>query len=189
MNIEIEFRALLSENDFLSIKKTLLKKGIHLGNDSKRTIFYIWEDRFGKITHNEKTKLAKLSMKLGKVSKDTALEEIEFYLDYADRGLGERLLESFEPKDIQTVYQFRDNYQYKGIDIAVKYTQSWGFHVEFEKMITHNNQKDEAEKAILDVAKDLGCKVMTTDEIKEYTARMDKGHNFGKYSEENYPYK
>ena len=47
MNIELEYRALLTEDQFLSIKKSLSEKGIYLGNDSKRTLFYIWDDRFG----------------------------------------------------------------------------------------------------------------------------------------------
>ena len=128
-------------------------------------------------------------MKLGRVSESDSFEEIEFYLDYNQRKQGERLMESFSPKDIQTVYQFRDNYQYKGIDIAIKYTQSWGFHLELEKIIQNESEKEMAESEIRNLANELGCTIMTTTEVKEYTQKMDTGHNYGQYSEEEYPYK
>jgi predicted adenylyl cyclase CyaB len=189
MNIELEYRTLLSEDKFLNIKKTLTEKGIFLGNDSKHTIFYIWDDRLGKVVYNDATKVTKLSMKLGRISESESLEEIEFYLDYSEKASAERLLETFTPKDIQKVYQFRDNYQYKGIDLAVKYTQSWGFHMELEKIIHEESEKAAAEQEIRIIAEELGCVIMTTAEVKTYTEKMDKGHNYGKYSEADYPYK
>ena len=85
--------------------------------------------------------------------------------------------------------QFRDNYQYKGIDIAMKYTQSWGFHLELEKIIHDISEKEKAEEEIRAVAIELGSEIMSVEEVKIYTEKMDSGHNYGEYTEEEYPYK
>jgi len=188
-NIELEYRAILSEEQFINIKKTLKAKARFLGNDSKETVFYIWSDKLGKIVYNDLKKTAKLSMKLGRISSTDSFEEIEFSINYYDREAAKKLFEVFNPSDIQTVHQFRDNYQYKKINIAIKYTRSWGFHIELEKMISMDSEKFEAEKEIRRLADELGCKIMEPSDLKIYTEKIDNGHNYGIYSDNEYPYK
>ncbi|MCL5016131.1 MAG: hypothetical protein M1312_00740 [Patescibacteria group bacterium] len=187
-SIELEYRACISEKDFLRLKDFLVKNGTTLENDNKDTYFFIWEDKVIKVVSNPTTKKAKMSLKPGRIGKQSHFNEAEITLatDQVDRAV--QFCRNLKPDDTQFVYQFRTNYSYKGVEIALKYTQSWGFHAELEMMLERIEEKDEADKKIKDVADELGLRIMSDDELASYTAKIDSGQKFGAYSKENFPY-
>ncbi len=56
-------------------------------------------------------------------------------------------------------------------------------------MLNSIKNKNVAEKKILEVSNDLNIKLMSDDELMSYTSKIDSGHNFGQYSEGNFPYR
>jgi adenylate cyclase class IV len=188
-SIELEFRAKISEEKYLEVREFLNKNAFDEGDDSKDTYFFIWQDKFAKVVYNRNKHTAKASMKIGRVGEVASFEEIEFPMEIKSVDEIVKLFKVFEPKDIQYVFQFRRNYQYKKVSLALKYTHSWGFHIELERMITNESERSKEEKIIQSVADELGLVLMTNEELKKYTADIDSGTSFGKYTKEDFPYK
>lgn len=70
-------------------------------------------------------------------------------------------------------FQKRHNYLYKGVELALKWSEIWGYHLELEIVVTDQNQKAAAESKIFAVTKDLGIKIMTDEELKEFTEKAE----------------
>lgn len=186
--IELEYRACISEGDFLRLRDFFNDHANNLGDDNKDTFFFIWPDKVVKVVCNDKTQKAKIVLKPGRVGKCSHFEEYELALQPEDVDRAVDFIKMFGPEDVQYTYQFRTNYVYKGVEIALKYTESWGFHIELEIMMSDISQKEEAEKKIREVADELGLIIMTDEELKEYTDSIDGGHMFGIYKKDNFPY-
>lgn len=62
--IEIEYRALLTEEQFLELRSFLNNKAKLLGNDNKDTLFYIWNDK----------EVIKVVQNAGKFSNENGIE-------------------------------------------------------------------------------------------------------------------
>jgi adenylate cyclase class IV len=58
--------------------------------------------------------------------------------------------------------------------MALKYSDTWGHHLELEKIVSSQDEVPAAEGEIRKVAEELGIHVMTDEELKEFTARKDK---------------
>lgn len=187
-SIELEYRACISEEDFLRLREFLSENGRTIGNDNKDTYFFIWSDKVIKVVFNKESGKAKISLKPGRIGEQSHFNEIELKIDANEAEKAVELFKILNPEDIQFVYQFRTNYEYKGIEIALKYTRSWGFHLELEIMLTDLDEKDAATNKILEVADELGLRIMENSELAEYTAKIDSGYNFGSYSKEEFPY-
>ena len=71
-------------------------------------------------------------------------------------------------------YQKRNNYLYKGVEIALKYSNHWGFHIELEIVIDDIKLKKDAEKKIHAVAKELNIKLMNDVELEEFVNKLEK---------------
>ena len=113
-------------------------------------------------------------MKLTKIGKGSHFKEIEFSIPEKSiesaiklfTNLGYKYL--FEPKI------FRHNFFYKGVEIALKYSKTWGYHSELEMMISSLKKKALAERKIFGIAKELGISVMSEKELWEFTQRIEK---------------
>lgn len=69
--------------------------------------------------------------------------------------------------------QKRTNYRYKNCEIALKYSDAWGYHMEIEQVIDSEDKKIEAEAQIRRVANELDVKLMTEEELKEFTRQAE----------------
>lgn len=187
-SIELEYRACIREKDFVYLQNFLSRNGKVIGNDNKDTYFFIWKDKVVKVVFNKESGNAKISLKPGRIGKQDHFNEVEFKIDINDVEKAIELFKILDPEDTQYTYQFRVNYEYNGVEIALKYTQSWGFHLELEIMLDSIKKKNIAINKIFEVAKELGVTIMTNKELSEYTAKIDLGHNFGNYTKENFPY-
>jgi len=187
-NIELEFRSRFDEATYVKIRDHLNANAFDEGDDSKDTYFFIWEDKFAKVVYNKHKRSAKASMKIGRVGQVASFREIEFPIDISSIDEVKALFEVFSPNDVQYVFQFRRNYQYKGVSLALKYTESWGFHLEFERMISSVDQRAAEEKIIRRLANELDCTLMTDSELKTYTSEIDSGIKYGQYSQVDFPY-
>ena len=68
--------------------------------------------------------------------------------------------------------QKRTNYEYKGVEISLKWSEDWGYHAEFEIMVSDLSEKVSADIHIAEVAKDLSVTLMTEQEVKTFSAEV-----------------
>ena len=71
-------------------------------------------------------------------------------------------------------FQKRHNYLFKGVEIALKYSDVWQYHLELEILINDEDKKIVAEKRIYEVADELGVRIMTDEELKEFTKKAEE---------------
>ena len=69
--------------------------------------------------------------------------------------------------------QKRHNFLYKGVEIAVKYSIDWGYHAELEIVINDARDKEIAETQIREVAEELGLRLMTDEEVLQFTSEIE----------------
>jgi adenylate cyclase class IV len=160
----------------------------NLGEDNKDTFFYIWPDKVIKVVENASTGKAKMVLKPGRIGKQSYFHENELTIMPAEVDQARKFCESLEPEKIMRAYQFRTNYRYRGVEIALKYTESFGFHLEFEIMVDDLSQQEAAEAEIKNVAQELEVHILSDEELKKITTELESGVNYGQYSNDNFPY-
>ena len=75
--------------------------------------------------------------------------------------------------DFMHSFQKRHNFLYKGVELALKWSEIWKHHLELEIVINNSIDKNKAEKDILAIAEELGVKIMTDKELKEFTEKAE----------------
>ena len=186
--IEVEYRSLITESQFLKLRDFLNDKAQLLGQDNKDTLFYIWSDKVIKVVENANTGKVKISLKPGRIGEQSYFHETELTILPNESGNARKFCEALMPEKIMQVYQFRTNYMYLGVEIALKYTESWGFHLEFEVMIDDLSKKSEAEALISKVANILDVGLLSEDQLKQVVIDQDQGKKYGNYSDADFPY-
>lgn len=174
-NIEIEFRAIFGENDFCRLKEYLDKNAKNLGEDDKDVFFFIMPDKLLKVVDNISKNNAKLVLKLNKIGKGSDFEETEIPIEQELINDFVKVLTALGfTKNIMRSFQKRQNYVYKGVEVALKYSEIWGYHLELEIMVADIKEKEQAEKRIREVANDLNIKLMTDQELAEFTKKAEE---------------
>ena len=182
-NIEIEFRAQFSKKKYGELSRFLVKHARNLGVNDQRIWFFVLPDKLLKVTHNITSQSGKITLKLTKIGKGNHFEEIEFFISEDAilpaikifAKLGYRYL--FEPKIL------RHNFSYKGVELALKYSKTWGYHLELEVLIGSLKEKAGAEEKIQRVADELGVKIMSEKELLNFSQHTEKTYVNPKNSE------
>jgi predicted adenylyl cyclase CyaB len=172
-NIEIEFRSQIDKKKYLSVLEFLTKNAQDIGADDKRVWFFFMPDRLLKVTHNITKQNGKITLKLTKIGNGSSFEEIEFPIAKEDIGKSVRLFEELGHKYLVEPTILRHDYMYKGVEIAVKYSKTWGYHLELEVMVKSKDKESTAEKKIRAVAEELGVRVMDDEELRTFTGRVE----------------
>ena len=128
------------------------------------------------MTDNKSKKTAKITLKLNKIGLGSDFEEIEIPIDPTEVEKSLKIFKSLNFTEVQESFQKRHNFEYKGVELAVKYSDNWGYHVELEILITDRAQQNEAEKQIHSIAKELELKIMSDEELKDFTGKIDAAH-------------
>lgn len=180
--IEIELRSIFGKKKRDQIKKYLDKNAEDLGEDDKDVYFFLLPDRITKAVNNISKNSAKIVIKLNRIGRGTSdFEEIEIPIDPSDFDKTVKLFSALQFDQIQNSYQKRHNYLLDGVEIALKWTNSWGYHMEMEIVVNDESQKDSAEFKIRKVAEKLGVRIMNEDELKEFTKKIDENYKKGLY--------
>lgn len=173
--IEIEFRSRCSKKKFDQLSCFLSKNARDLGDDDKDVFFFIMPDRLVKIVDNISKKDAKLVLKLNRIGKGSDFEEMEIPLDQKYFGAAVDIFKSIGFTDnIMHSFQKRHNYLYKGVEIALKYSDVWGYHIELEIVVDDKSRKHKAEAIIKKIAKELGINLMSDEELAEFVKRAEE---------------
>lgn len=177
-NIELEYRALLTKNEYKHLLDFLNNYTKDLGEDDKNVFFFILPDKLLKVVDNVSKKSAKLVLKLNKIGVGSDFEEIEIPINPQEVSKAVEMFKILGFNEIQESFQKRHNYLYKGVELALKYSNNWGYHVELEILLDNKAQINigNARNRIFKVAKNLDLKLMTDNELKVFTSKIDKAH-------------
>ena len=181
--IEIELRSVFDEKKYNELKEFLGKNAEDLGEDDKDVFFFLLPDKIAKATHNISKKTAKIVIKLNRIGRGTSdFEEIEIPINPSDFDKAVKLFSALPFDQIQNSYQKRHNYLLDGVEIALKWTESWGYHMELEILVDDVAKREEAENKIRKVAEKLGVQIMSEEELKDFTKKIDENYKKGLYN-------
>ncbi|MEV7170004.1 CYTH domain-containing protein [Streptomyces sp. NPDC093224] len=177
MAIEIEMRARFTKEAHDQLVARLKADGEDLGNDDKHIYFYVLPDQLLKVTDNTAAGTAKITLKGSKIGQGSAFAETEFAIAPADVAAAVKVFNGlgFEAA-MHEAFNFRHNYRFAGVEIAVKWSEAWGYHAEFELLLddaASDAARDEATAKIMDVAAELGVTLMTEQELADFTAAFE----------------
>ncbi|MGI5436094.1 hypothetical protein ACQEV4_00895 [Streptomyces shenzhenensis] len=177
MAVEIEMRARFAKDVRDQLVARLRTDGEDLGQDDKHIYFYVLPDQLLKVTDNTTAGTAKITLKGSKIGRGAAFTETEFPISRNDVPAAVKVFNAlgFEPTMHEAV-NFRHNFRFDGVEIAVKWSEAWGHHAEFEVLLTDgasDADRTEAEAAITDVAASLGVSLMTEQELADFTAAFE----------------
>lgn len=173
-NIEIEFRAKITKEKYDSVNQFLIQNAEDLGEDNKDTLFYVLPDKLFKVVNETSKNKAKIVLKDNRIGNGNNFREWEVRIDPSEY---EKTIDMFNhmnfPGKSMRAWQERHNYLYKGVEIAVKYSEYWEHHVEMEIVVDDINKKEKAEEQIHKVADELEIKLMTDEEIKAFIESVE----------------
>lgn len=175
-NIEIEFRCRFNEKKYKQLKDFFKKNAKNLGEDDKDVYFFMFPDKLLKTVNEVSKKKAKIVLKLNKIGKGNDFEEIEIPIEQKYFEKTAEIFKALKTRDFMHSFQKRHNYLYKGVELALKWSEIWGYHLELEIKINDINQKLTAEKKILAVAKELDVRIMTNDDLKKFTKKAETNY-------------
>lgn len=171
---EIEFRARFDETTYNKIKRVLDDTAEDLGADDKDNFIYIFPDKSLKVVHAISQNKAKVALKINRLGQANEFEEIEASFDPQDFNKMATIFTKMGFKDVQRAFQKRHNYKLNGVEIALKYSDMWGYHAELEIVVSDKSQQEKAETQIHKVAQELGITLMTNNEITKFCDQIDE---------------
>lgn len=182
-NIEVELRSQFKRSDYERLYKYLKENAQDLGEDDKEMHFYIFPDKLLKVVNNITKQNSKISLKLNKIGNGNSFQEYELYIDQKDTETAIKIAEELTKGQVeyQYAYNLRDNFSFKDVEIALKYSNTWGYHAEFEIMVSEQAEVEEAEKIIHELSHFLGLSIMSQEDLQNITRLIDKGYREYKY--------
>jgi len=176
--IEIEFRARFDERKYKELEQFLKAHAEDCGEDDRDAYFFLLPDKMLKVAHDVMRREARIVVKLNKLGRGSDFEEIELPIAEEHFERAAELLRALGFNAMRS-YQRRHNYRHKGVELALKYSDNWGYHLELEIVITNPKQKIAAERKIRGVAAELEVRLMTEKELKEFTKTAENRHQKG----------
>lgn len=171
--IEVEYRCRFSKEEHDKLLSFLIENGRDLGQDDKNVYFFTLPDKILKVTDNVSKGTAKITTKLSKIGHGSSFEEIEFPISRSDVEKAVILFKLLGFKDVHDSFQGRRNFEYKGVEIAVKYSDMWGYHAELEIVIDDEEKKEEADQKISKIAGEIGVTLMTEEDLRKFITEKE----------------
>lgn len=171
--IEVEKLAILpDEAAFQLFVKNLVHRGAEdIGQNDTGNIFYLGDGYQLKVAKLFSKKKAKFALKLREFG-DISSEEVEVHFSLDDAEAAERMMDVLlaDKKKVPTE-QTRHDYLLDGIEIATKYSDDWGYHIEFEQMVDNESDISRALEAIDRLAASLDIQTMTKEQAGDHIRR------------------
>lgn len=191
MPVEIEMRARFGQEAHDQLISRLEQDGEDLGRDDKHIYFYVLPDQLLKVTDNVATNTAKITLKTSKIGQGTAFPETEIPIAREDVEGAVRVFNAlgFE-ETMHEAYNQRRNFRFGGVEIAVKWSEAWGHHAEFEVLLDDDPSSaavQVAQDRINSVARELGVHLMSEEELAEFTAAFEAAQQTPKLSSQAAP--
>lgn len=168
---EVELRGLLTKQDFTRLKVELATKPSQ--NDDKMSVFFTFPQGILKVVERAEDGEVKLCLKLGDETSNS-LHERDIRLAKGTLADTVSVLEHIGYKVKSRVKQTRTNYKLEeGVELALKHTDSWGYHFEIEMLVQHESEIDAAKAKLHSILAKLGVKAMSQDELTAFLAELD----------------
>lgn len=175
---EIEHRAVLSEDSYNKLSEVLQKDAVLLGSDDKEVSYYIFPDKLLKVVRNVSKGTAKISLKLNTLGAGSSFKEFEVPFPEDSFEMMKNICNNIStPDQVIIGTQKRINYKYQDVEISLKWSEDWGYHVEFEIMVSNLNEKEVADAHIREVAQILSIQLMTEEEVGAFSTAVRAGKN------------
>ena len=172
--IEIEFRSRFAKEKYTKLKRFLDKKAELLGPDDKDVYFFTFPDKLLKVVDNVSKDNAKIVLKMNRIGNGSNFEEFEIPISRHDVKKTVKVFKLLGFTKLMMTPQKRINYLYKGVELALKYSTVWGYHLELEVLIKNIKQKATVELKIRAVADELEVKLMSEEELKNFVDSIDR---------------
>ncbi|WP_030459000.1 hypothetical protein [Kitasatospora sp. NRRL B-11411] len=177
MAVEIEMRARFGKDAHDALVERLVREGEDLGQDNKLIHFFDLPDKLLKVTDNQSVGTAKITLKDSKIGQGAVFSETEFPIAQKDVPAAVQLFGMLGFEDTRhEAFNFRRNFRFKDVEIAVKWSEAWGYHAEFEVVLpdaASDAEKAEAAATITDAAAELGVTLMSEEELAAFTAAFE----------------
>lgn len=177
MVIEVEFRSRLHPTAFEALEARLRAEGEDLGRDDKRIWFYTLPDQLLKVVHNQTAGTGKIVLKENRIGHGGVFPETEVPIDESAVMSAVQLFNVLGYRQLMhTADNERHNYRFEGVEIAMKHSEAWGPHAEFEIELPDDAAPDqiaEAEAQVRSVADSLGVVLMTEAELAAFTQQFE----------------
>ena len=163
----------LTEGAYKELAEKLDREAALLGTDDKEVSYYIFPDKLLKVVRNISKGTAKLSLKLTALGAGSSFREFEVPFPEESFETMKSICENISaPDQVISGTQKRTNYEYQGVEVALKWSEDWGYHVEFEIMVSDLSEKEAADARIHAVAAELSVPLMTEEEVGAFSAMV-----------------
>jgi adenylate cyclase class IV len=178
VSVEIELRGRFDEAKYKELLDFLLRNAIDLGPNDKHIYFYVLPERLLKVVHNVSGGTAKVSLKNNRLGQGSAFPETELDIDPAQVDTAVQMFNDLGFSEfMHDAFNSRHDFRYKDVEIALKYSDAWGYHAEFEILLDgepSDGQKASAAAHIHEVAAGLGVRLMTERELTDFTQEFEQ---------------
>lgn len=178
MSIEVELRARFNQTQHDYLISHLTAHGENLGTNNKHIYFYLLPNQLLKVVNNLSTASAKISLKENRIGQTSVFPETEMQIPQNEVPTAVAIFNQLGYADtMHEAYNQRHDFRFRGVEIAIKHSQAWGYHAEFELLLENNSDQtaiDQAVERIHNVAAELGVTLMTDDELVEFTAQFEQ---------------
>lgn len=182
---EYEERAFLTEEQFLFVKSKLDTIATNKEVDNKTSYFFVLPDENLSIASSASKSVIKY--KAGQLGLGNGFEELEIPIPHESIQDSIQLFSALLKIKPQFSEQFRINYGLdNNIEVALKYTQTWGFHLEIEKTYEHtanlDDEKQKAKQELNEIAAQLKISFIDDEVMHTSKKAWAEGEQFGVYS-------
>lgn len=171
--IEVEQRGLLTKEEFERVESYLRAHATHLNEDHKYVEYFIYGDKLLKIIRNDSRQNATLSLKLNTLGNGALFKELECSLPWNQFSTLQEIMHAITtPDQVITGTQKRENFMLDSVEIALKWSEDWGYHFELEVKIDEETESARALELMGHVAEKLGVTIMSEAEVKEFSQKV-----------------
>lgn len=186
---EYEERAFLREEQFLRVKEKLDILSVKSEIDNKTSYFFVLPDINVSIASSQTKTVIKY--KGGQLGLGNGFEEIEIPIDNSSLDDSITLFTALLKTKPQVSEQFRINYVLPDdVEVALKYTQTWGFHLEAEKTYEHvedlKDAKQQARDALSILAQELRVSYIDDKLMAVSKEAWARGEQFGTHTPDEF---
>ena len=185
--IEVEFRALVSEKDHARIKKFLDKHAKTIRHQEQASYYFHDSGKAFKLVHDKGQEQIRAAYKSKDIADAGHADEFEISIDPSQELAAVNMFKGLLGLD-KVIYdeQVRTDYDYRGVEIALKWSEGWGHHLEFEVLVGSVSEIKAAETLIRQVADELAVKLMTDHQVSELVASIHQKLENGEYKVAGY---
>ena len=166
----------MSEAEFQTLLASLKEIASDFEEDHRDTTFFIIPNATLKVARLRSKERAKIAYKSGDIVRSKGQTEIEIDIPYENYDSAIAMFKMLGLNTTQTTQQIRFNLMVQDVEIAMKWSEDWGYHFEVEKMVKREADVDMAQRQLADFCKEHGLTPLSDEEFEEFRISIDANH-------------